>query len=149
MSKAALWFPIGIAACIAVLLCLGALYFDYSLLVLQFPLLVGTFTCLLCGVQALRVSSGQLEAAAPASEVRGQPVTRVAARALWLSSIVPAVFLLGYPLGLSVYLFLFLKLRGQSWWLASVCALSSLGVVEALFMTLLNVPLPAYPIGWT
>ena len=66
---------------------------------------------------------------------------------MWVVAIVPMVFLLGYPMGLALYVFVYLKSHGQGWLTSGLLALGTLAVVYLGFARLLGVPLPALPLG--
>lgn len=151
MKTAELIFPIVIFVFVATFVCLGAFVFGYSVTVMRFPLIVGMVTSSLCGLQIVRVMSGGPGRDAASDEQRDAPtgsVPVIGPGILWLLSIVPAVYLLGYVIGLPAYLFLYLKAQRESWLMAGGLALLCLAIVYSVFMNLLNVPLPVYPIGW-
>jgi hypothetical protein len=68
--------------------------------------------------------------------------------ALLLLSILPLVFLLGFPAGLAVYLLVVLRCAGESWRLSLAAATASLGLSYGVFVKAMGVPLPLLPYWW-
>jgi len=68
---------------------------------------------------------------------------------LWLVAIAPMVLLLGYLVGLPLYVLVYLKAHGQGWRLSGLLSLATLAVVYLGFVKLLGVPLPLLPPGLT
>ena len=66
---------------------------------------------------------------------------------MWVLAIVPFVFLLGYVIGLPLYVFAYLKVHGQGWLLSGALSLGTLAVVYLGFVKILGVLLPVLPVG--
>lgn len=132
---------------------LGYFHYAYEWTILRFPFVVGLFTCLLCvadvlkglhGGKAVPVSNGS------AGDDAGEgPLTlRQAWPAMcWVAAIVPFVFVLGYVIGLPLYVLLYLRAHGQGWGLSAVLSLSTFAVVYLGFVKLLGVRLSVLPLG--
>ncbi len=151
MSKGELYFLLSVSGAVSAVLCSGVFYFDYSLQILLLPLALGVVICLLCfariSILLANGFTGDLEPATTPASANAYRKHQ-ALRTLSLLSVLPAVMLLGYPLGLTLYVFTYVKLREHSWLTASSCALVCLGLVYVLFMAILKVPLPVKPLGW-
>ena len=61
----------------------------------------------------------------------------------------PVVFILGYVIGLPLYVFAYLKVHGQGWRLSGVLSLGTLALVYLGFVKLLGILLPVLPIGFS
>ena len=60
----------------------------------------------------------------------------------WFAGCTAAIYILGFMMGIPLFLFLFLKIWGkESWVLSLVCAGVVLGVIYFSFVDILNVPL--------
>jgi len=149
MRSAETAFLLALAAFLTGFCALGLFYYDYSTALMRFPLLAagGTLVVVIVQVVALRrgtapAQRGATPASAPARG--GRPVRD----GLLLLSILPLVFLLGFPAGLAVYLLGVLRCAGESWRLSLAAAAASLGVSYGIFVQAMGVPLPLLPFWW-
>ena len=79
----------------------------------------------------------------PALEGAGQRM-RVAAG--WMLGFLAAIVLLGFPIAVPLFVFLYLKLQGGEGWVMSIVVTAAVwGVFYGLFDALLHLPLPQ---GW-
>lgn len=146
-------FLLAIAAFLVGFCALGLFYYEYSVELMRFPLLAAGCTVVVVAAQlvALRRDASP-EAAKPVSgPVAGATALLSGAaswKVAWLFSIVPLVFLFGYPWGLAIYLLCFLRHAGASWGLALGAAASSLLLSYGLFIEMLGVSLPEVPFWW-
>ncbi|MEO3429855.1 hypothetical protein AAFN88_13405 [Pelagibius sp. CAU 1746] len=149
MRSAEAVFLFALAAILAGFCTLGLFYYDYPVAVMRFPLLAAGGTLLVAFVQAAALWRGTapaVHAAAPRfTSGRGGRLLR---EGLLLLSILPLVFLLGFPAGLAAYLLLVLRCAGESWRLSLMLALASLGLSYGVFVQAMGVPLPLYPFWW-
>lgn len=127
----------------------GVVYYHYPMNVMRFPYFVGAF---LAGMAAWRLKGaiagerleGDVEEGeAPTTESVGE----FARTALWLLAILPAVWFLGYPAGITLYLLVYFIAHGQSWWTTILLSAAGLLVTYFVFIELLRVNLPVWPIG--
>ena len=123
-------------------------------MVLRFPLLIGLVVCLLCVVNLVKGSrrseprSGNDVSAEGAVAERRLNYREVWPTVTWIVSIVPVVFLLGYVIGLPLYVFAYLKARGRGWRLSGALSLGTLAVVYLGFVKTLGVLIPVLPVGF-
>lgn len=152
-----LCFVLAIGVFLVALAALGLLYYDYSATLIRFPLLAAgiTFAVLIAHLLLMHRRSAALAEqppeAAPSALARALGASqrgRTLIRLLCVSSVVPLVFLLGYPLGLAAYLLTALKYFGESWPLSVAIAGASLAVSYGLFIQTLGVSLPIFPAWW-
>lgn len=144
-NVAEILFPMLVAVFVGALIAVEFLLFSRSYAVIRFPLLVGLVVCALCGFhlwRLLRHGPPAQQGQAPADP----PPTL--STVLPLLALIPAAFVLGFPAGMSLYVLLYLKGRGESWPMAGALAMSCLAVVYGLFGEALRVPLPAGYFGW-
>jgi hypothetical protein len=154
MSATERGFTIFLALFVAVVLAIGAYHYEYSWVVFRFPLAVGAAAIAFAVLHLIRGNRRMTERseAAPGT-ARGhigmpQGGTRdTVVAAAWVIGILPAVVLFGYAIGLTGYVFAYLKTHDESWTFSAVAALGTLAVVYAVFVELLSVPLPLLPIG--
>ena len=137
---------LGLLAAFLVGFCaLGLFYYAYPVDLLRFPLLAAGFTLVVTLVQMVslgrRTSVAGGQARLP--ERRGGLI-----KAGWLLSVLPLVFLCGFPAALALYLFGCLKSAGESWGLSLVLAASSLLLSYGLFIQMIGIPLPLLPLWW-
>ncbi len=128
---------------------LGLFYYDYSAALMRFPLLTAGGTLLVVIVQLVALQRGTApapraatSAAAPARG--GHPLRE----GLYLLSVLPLVFLLGFPAGLAVYLLGLLRRAGESWGLSLAVAAGSLVLSYGVFVEGIGIPLPLLPFWW-
>jgi hypothetical protein len=125
----------------------GMFFYNYPMNVMRFPYFVGGFL-LLMGAWRLRgaIRGERLEGEsddAPTTE----SVAQFARTALWLLAILPAVWILGYPAGICLYLLVYFMAHGQGWMISIILALAALAVTYFVFIVFLKVNLPVWPIG--
>ena len=146
-------FALLIAAFVAFFLAAGILYYHYETTVIRFPLMVGVLVIALALIQLVRGprADGAVEPKEEAETLetpRAIDTRELFGGALWLLAILPAVWLLGYPAGITLYLLAYLKAHGEGWVLSIVVALVGLAVVWLLFVQLFAVRLPLLPVGF-
>ena len=155
MSRAERNFTIFVMLFILGFLGLGVYHYEYKWPVLRFPLLVGLVACLLCVGKLVKGRRGAEAGSAIGVPAEGAgPEMRLSFSQawpgmMWVLAIVPIVFLLGYVIGLPLYVFAYLKAHGQGWFLSGVLSLGTLAVVYLGFVKLLGVPLPVLPVGFS
>ena len=141
-----------VAVFIAAFLAVGEFVYHYSISVHRFPIIIGTATILLAAfafVRTLRRPSPEDAAdgetqAAPAAWPRGTTGALV-----WLAAALPMVIFLGYLVGPSLYLLLYLRLHSERWLTAVAFAAGAAAVIYFGFHDLLAVRVPLYPFWWT
>lgn len=145
MNKTAHIFPALLAAFIAVFLWLGLTCWAYDRQVIVFPLIVGIPTVLLClylATRATTVARGMPRAPADNGRMRGD-----FANFLWLVAVLPVMAVFGLSMGAVVYLIVFLKLRGENWFLSLGLAAGFMFFVYVIFVLTLKVSLPPGLLG--
>ncbi|HLB80883.1 MAG TPA: tripartite tricarboxylate transporter TctB family protein, partial [Dongiaceae bacterium] len=85
--------------------------------------------------------------AEPSAPARRHPRRDEADAVLWLLGAAPAIYLLGFPIGLPLHAFVFLRVKGEGWLAAAVVSAVCLAAVIA-FVEILGVPLPSDPPDW-
>ena len=151
MSRLEMVSLIIVAASMAGLCALGWLYYDYSKLVLRFPLIVaGTmFVVISTRLIALLRASETTKRAEPVAT--DNDVVEAGFKhgwghaSLWLVAVLPSVALLGYPLGLAAYALVYTKSHDRSWRMAFALAAGIFAVAYFVFVKALLVPLPVLP----
>lgn len=118
-----------------------------------FPLTIGIPVFCLATAEALwslfgksseqdRASDFQLSRHLPEKET----LRRTAIAVAWMLGFFAAIVLLGFPVALPLFVFVYLKLQGrESWTLSVVFTLVVWGIFYGLFDQLLHLPFPA---GW-
>ena len=130
---------------------LGLFHYDYSKIVLRFPLLLTGMMLLVIAVRCvvlLRPKEGLIlsrEGAGSAHKAEVVFERGWTGAAVRLLAVLPLVMILGYPLGLASYAFLYIKGHGKSWTTAAGLALGILALTYVGFVKLLSVPLPVLP----
>ncbi|WP_193371261.1 hypothetical protein [Pelagibius marinus] len=142
-------FLLLLAAFLAGFCALGLFYYDYSLALMRFPLLAagGTLVVVIVQVVALRRGTAPMQVGATPAIAPGGERRRVR-EALLLLSVLPMVFLLGFPAGLAVYLLGVLRCAGETWGFSLAAAAASLGLSYGIFVKAMGVPLPLLPYWW-
>ena len=114
-----------------------------------FPLVIGIPLFALAAAEALWTLFGR---AAANSEIEVTLTTEPAARrrvlvvAAWILGFFAAVMLLGFPIAVPLFLFLYLKLQGGEGWVLSIVITAAVtALFYGLFDALLHLPFPA---GW-
>jgi len=114
-----------------------------------FPLAIGIPLFSLAAVEALWLLFGAPENAAEGGEAalfEHKGLRPVAVAAGWMLAFFAAIALLGFPIAVPLFLFLYLKLQGgEGWILSIVITVAVWGVFYGLFDALLHLPFPA---GW-
>ena len=126
-----------------VLLWLGAglLVFDYPLHVMGLPVFAGLFTVAMCITIVATNLKTEANSSYPAPAPGRIDKPRLI-RFLCLTSILPIAHLLGYALGLPVFLALYLASTGLSWPRCLIAAVICALLIEIVFVRLLKVSLP-------
>ena len=117
-----------------------------------FPLVIGIPLFVLSAAEALWVLFGttekgeardfQLAQDLPEREV----VRRSAVAGAWIVAFFAAIVLLGFPIAVPLFVFLFLKLQGREGWVLSIVMTAAVwGVFYSLFDLLLHLP---FATGW-
>jgi hypothetical protein len=119
-----------------------------------FPLVIGTPVLILAGIELLLelFSSGrqpqgqhmdfQLSEHLPKEVV----LRRTATIFLWLFGFFVAIVLIGFPIAVPLFVFLYLKVQGREGWLLStISTILAWGFFYVLFIRALNLPFPS---GW-
>jgi hypothetical protein len=117
-----------------------------------FPLVIGIPVFLLAAAEVLWVLFGtapkdqamdfQLSAHLPAEETLKRTLVAVA----WIVGFFALIVLLGFPIAVALFVFLYLKLQGREGWvLCSVFTLAVWAAFYGLFDVLLHLP---FPEGW-
>jgi hypothetical protein len=110
-----------------------------------FPLVIGIPLFCFAAVELLWTLFG-----APEPETQSAPEAgarrRILAAVAWMLGFFAAVVLLGFPIAVPLFLFLYLKLQGGEGWVLSVgITLAVTAAFYGLFDALLHLPFPA---GW-
>ena len=116
-----------------------------------FPLVIGVPLFCLAAAEALWTLFGS--APAEAGEVRDFQLSvgkdtgrRALAAAAWILAFFAAIVLLGFPVAVPLFVFLYLRLQGRESWAVSIVMTAAVwGVFYGLFDLLLHLPFPA---GW-
>lgn len=143
-------FTIAILLLCLTLILLGLFYFEYPWKLLRFPFGIGLIIVVLCIVDlVLGKRSGTVEAAlesTPDEQWERSLSPREALRgSLWVLGALPTVYLLGYVIGLPLYILAAVKLRGHGWVTSLATSAGGLAVVYFGFVVGLGVPLPLFP----
>ena len=149
MKKMEALFPAVIIVFVLFILGSGIFYYQYPIAVMRFPYIDGAFLLVMAGWHLWRtltgrrlVDEGDLEN--PTTESIGEFVRT----ALWLLAILPAIWLLGYLIGIPVYLMIYFRAHGQSWGLSLILSGAAMAVTYFVFMRFLGVNLPVMPVGF-
>ena len=158
MQRVEICFLLGICAILTGLCLLGLFYYEYSATLMRFPLMSAGVVLVVAMVQLGLLWNRPATANAPvgtgsmtertAADAGGSPRRSILAKICWLFLILPLVLALGYPVGLAIYLLLFLKQVGESWKVALGISGTSLLLSYGLFVEMLGVPLPLLPSWW-
>lgn len=114
-----------------------------------FPLVIGIPLFCLAATELLWAIFGSAPQSAPNEvELSTDPAAR--ARVLrvagWMLGFFAAIALLGFPIAVPLFVFLYLKLQGGEGWVMSITLTAAVaGVFYGLFDALLHLPFPA---GW-
>lgn len=116
-----------------------------------FPLVIGIPLFCLAAAEALWTLFGSPPPEADAARdfqlsIRKDTVRRTLAAAGWILAFFAAIVLLGFPIAVPLFVFLYLKLQGRESWRVSIVMTALVwGVFYGLFDALLHLPFPA---GW-
>jgi hypothetical protein len=145
MNRAEVVFPALIFATAALLLLTGYFVLHYSWAVLAFPVLSGVTLCALCLLDigmTLMPRAGRPSA----TRARAEPISITGLA--WALSLLLFVYALGFVFGPAAYLLIYLLTHGSSWRFSVVVAAASLLVTWGLFIKVLHILLPMYPLWW-
>src|SRR5688572_29733776 len=121
-----------------------------------FPLAIGIPLFFLAAIEVLWVLFGRIEPAAGRGETKDfqmshdlpdrEILRRTAVAAAWIVGFFAAIVLLGFPVAVPLFVFLYLKLQGKESWLLSVVFTAAVWLFfYGLFDQLLHLPFPS---GW-
>jgi hypothetical protein len=115
-----------------------------------FPLVIGVPLFALAAAEALWTLFGTDPASDEARDfqlsIGKDTLRRTLAAAGWIFAFFAAIVLLGFPIAVPLFVFLYLKLQGREGWGISIAVtLGTWGVFYGLFDLLLHLPFPA---GW-
>ena len=115
-----------------------------------FPLAIGIPMFCLAATELLWALLGAPEKSAEVAELElttgGAAGRRVLVAAGWMLGFFAAIALLGFPLAVPLFVFLYLRLQGGEGWTVCIVATAAVfGVFYGLFDALLHLPFPA---GW-
>ena len=106
-----------------------------------FPLVIGIPLFCLAATEFMWALFGTAEKPEATDTVGQRRVVLVAA---WMLGFFAAIALLGFPVAVPLFVFLYLKLQGgEGWTLSIVLTAAVFGVFYGLFDTLLHLPFPA------
>lgn len=141
MTRPDVAFAAALAGFVLLWLGAGLTVFDYPPLVMRLPQLAGMFTvamCLMIAVAGLKAPQVRKHRRPSSGRFDRPRLTRL----LVLTSILPITHVLGYALGLPVFLAVHLTMNGLGWTrsliAAAVCAL----LIEAVFVRILGISMP-------
>ncbi len=138
-------FTLGVMAFVLDFLAIGVWHYDYGWTILRFPVLAGVTVCLI-GIGNLAMTARIMHAGDSDDTVQTGLRPAISAMA-WIGAALPMVLLLGYVIGLPLYIFIYLKSHGQGWRVSAVLAAVTFVVVYGGFVTLLAIPLQVLPMG--
>jgi hypothetical protein len=115
-----------------------------------FPLVIGVPLFSLAAAEALwtlfGAEPGTDEARDFQLSIGEDALRRTLAAAAWICAFFAAIVLLGFPIAVPLFVFLYLKLQGHEGWTISIAiTLGTWAVFYGLFDLLLHLPFPA---GW-
>ena len=115
-----------------------------------FPLVIGVPLFCLAAAEALWTLFGSPPEAGEAKDFQLFVGTETARRTLvasaWILAFFAAIVLLGFPVAVPLFVFLYLRLKGRESWVVSIVMTAAVwGVFYGLFDLLLHLPFPA---GW-
>ncbi len=142
MRRAEIGFSVFLGCFTLLWLTTGLLVLGYTPLVMRLPLLAGAFTL----VMLIGVVIGFAGTAGSAHDPAQATVWLNKAglnRLFGLASILPAAILLGYQLGLPLFLAVYLTLNGLNWKRSLFSAVMCGLLIELVFVRILQVSMPA------
>ena len=149
MTRGELVFPASVLAAVVVLLALGNFYYEYGWTAFTFPLGVGIAVCALCAIEISTVLRGRRATAPAGSDIDAGDTAqeRLSLPAAgWMFALVVFLSAFGFIVGAAVYLLVCLRANGFSWVASAAVALGSVLVTWGLFMKVLDILLPVYPL---
>ena len=110
-----------------------------------FPLVIGVPLFAMALAEALWVLMGSTPAPTEGAELAAEaPGRAVLVGGAWMLAFFAAIMLLGFPVAVPLFVFLYLKLQGGEGWLMSVVITAAVwGVFYGLFDALLHLPFPS------
>ena len=110
-----------------------------------FPLVIGVPLFAMALAEALWVLFGSTPAPTEGVELAAEaPGRAVLVGGAWMLAFFAAILLLGFPIAVPLFVFLYLKLQGGEGWLMSVVITAAVwGVFYGLFDALLHLPFPS------
>jgi Tripartite tricarboxylate transporter TctB family len=143
---------IGIVLAVAALLVDAVWIEQYRWVLLRFPLFIGVAAIVFALAHLARGARSNGAPMEPAPQAAAAPARPNAARIWigigWMAAVLPAILILGYPIGLTLYVGAYLATHGAGWRLAVASAAGTLVVTYYVFGVLLAVPLPLLPLGF-
>jgi hypothetical protein len=146
MSRAEIVFPALIVAFTATFLALGNFVYAYSWTSFVFPLMVGSVLCVLCAAGVVSALAGRRATAPQASQ--DEPVPLSLPSLAWMFALALFLYGLGFVVGPAAYLLACLRSNGFSWGLSLAVAGGSLLVTWGLFIHVMGILLPIWPLWW-
>ena len=115
-----------------------------------FPLVIGIPLFCLAAGEALWTLFGSPPASEEARDfqlsIGKDTLRRTLVASGWILAFFAAIVLLGFPIAIPLFVFLYLKLQGREGWVVSIVMTAAVwGVFYGLFDLLLHLPFPA---GW-
>ena len=116
-----------------------------------FPLVIGVPLFCLAAAEALWTLFGSAPAEAGEAKdfqlsIGKDTVRRTLTASAWILAFFAAIVLLGFPVAVPLFVFLYLRLQGRESWLVCIVMTAAVwGVFYGLFDLLLHLPFPA---GW-
>jgi hypothetical protein len=116
-----------------------------------FPLVIGIPLFCLAAAEALWTFFGKAPGQADEASdfqlsIGKDSLRRTLVAAGWILAFFAAIVLLGFPIAVPLFVFLYLRLQGRESWIVSIVMTGALwGVFYGLFDLLLHLPFPA---GW-
>lgn len=149
MKKLEILLPAAIIVFTLFVLGAGIFYYEYGMNVMRFPYLVGGVLIALSAWRLVQAIEGKRLPGEPEEpeEPTTESLREFAGTAAWLLGILPVVWLLGYPAGITLYIFAYLKAHGESWLMSIVLGTAGFAITYFVFVEALKVRLPVWPIG--
>lgn len=141
-------FAAALLAFVAFIIGAGVFVYHYPMNVMRFPYFVGAFLLAMGGWRLSGAMKGErLEGEAEEEAPTTGSVGEFSRTALWLLAILPSVWILGYPAGITLYLLVYFLAHGQGWLTSVLLSAAALAVTYFVFIVFLRVNLPVWPIG--
>jgi len=119
---------------------------DWPLKAKLFPLVIGIPLFCLASAEALWTlfGSASVEQARDVALTEGAPQSRTLVATAWIGGFFAAILLLGFPIAVPLFVFLYLVIQGRERWMfAAVFSAVVWGLFYGLFDLLLHLPFPA------